>query len=572
VRFLHALLCGARCAPESMSILGSEIRQVSSAVTPQCSVDSPRHSVALRSCCAIAVLVVEVLLFTVQFDSGVFDRESSSVLYVMASLPQFIQFFLFSVAVAVLFGGNSWKDAILEADARQHRRLELPSGILVHLLAVAAFYLVSTKVFHYRVEYPAILIAGWLTLGVATCLSALRLILPIHDWLNVFVAKRKTLFAGFGIGAAALAAGELARMLWDPLAEVTFDFVQLILTPFDVVATTNSTTRSIATESFGVRIAPSCSGLEGIGLIATFLFAYLWFFRRSLRFPAAWLTLPIGIVGVWLANALRISALIVIGHFGSPEIAVGGFHSQTGSLLFAFVGFGVVLVSRTFWSSETPLTSAEELFASPTAAYLMPMLVLLATSMMTAAISASFDYWYPFRIIAVAATLWVYRRHYERWWTWTPRWHAVACGLLVFGVWLGLESIVASPAARPAALSEWTAPALIAWLAFRVFGSVIVVSIAEELAFRGFAGRRMINPDFQSVPMTQWTWLTWIVPSVAFGLLHGERWIAGVVAGLIFAAAAHRRGHIGDAVAAHAVANLLVAAYVLTSGDWSMWI
>jgi exosortase E/protease (VPEID-CTERM system) len=516
--------------------------------------------------------LIECFLFSVQFDSGVFDRRPALFWGVLASLPRIFQFFLYSFAAAVLFGGSLWKNAILAADARQNARLSMPSAILFHLLAVVSFYFLSTNVFQDHIEYPAILISGWLTLGVATCVSALRLILPINEWLNVLIARRGILFAGFGVGASALAAGELARMLWDPLAEVTFSLVQLILTPFDVVATTNLTTRTIATDTFWVRIAPSCSGLEGIGLVGAFLLTYLWFFRRSLRFPSAWLTLPIGIVCVWLANAVRISILVLIGHFGAPEVATGGFHSQTGSLLFAFIGLSVVLVSKRLWSSDAPLSSADELFSSATAAYLMPMLVLLAMSMMTAAFSESFDFWYPVRVIAVAATLWAYRRHYEHLWIWTPRWHSVACGLLVFGVWLSLESLAASPTARPVAFSEWSVPSLIAWLAVRVIGSVIVVPIAEELAFRGFAARRIIDPDFQSVPLTQWTWLTWIVPSVAFGLLHGERWFAGVFAGLIFAAVAQRRGHIGDAVAAHAVANLLIAVNVLTSDDWSMWI
>jgi membrane protease YdiL (CAAX protease family) len=45
----------------------------------------------------------------------------------------------------------------------------------------------------------------------------------------------------------------------------------------------------------------------------------------------------------------------------------------------------------------------------------------------------------------------------------------------------------------------------------------------------------------------------------------------GTLAGLAFAAALRWRGRMGDAVVAHAVSNLLLAAWVLGFGDWAQW-
>lgn len=59
--------------------------------------------------------------------------------------------------------------------------------------------------------------------------------------------------------------------------------------------------------------------------------------------------------------------------------------------------------------------------------------------------------------------------------------------------------------------------------------------------------------------------------SLAFGLLHGERWVAGSLAGLIYAAVFLRRGRIGDAVAAHATTNALLAAWVLAGARRELW-
>jgi CAAX prenyl protease-like protein len=104
-----------------------------------------------------------------------------------------------------------------------------------------------------------------------------------------------------------------------------------------------------------------------------------------------------------------------------------------------------------------------------------------------------------------------------------------------------------------------------------VFGSVAIIPIAEELAFRGFLLRRFDAEDFQSVQWRSVTWMAILLSSAAFGALHGERWLAGTVAGVIYAVAYVRRGSIGDAVAAHATTNALVAAAVLIGGYWQFW-
>jgi membrane protease YdiL (CAAX protease family) len=61
------------------------------------------------------------------------------------------------------------------------------------------------------------------------------------------------------------------------------------------------------------------------------------------------------------------------------------------------------------------------------------------------------------------------------------------------------------------------------------------------------------------------------VSSAAFGFLHGERWLAGMIAGALYALAWRRGGRFGDAVAAHAVTNALLALYVLKAQAWHLW-
>jgi CAAX prenyl protease-like protein len=111
-----------------------------------------------------------------------------------------------------------------------------------------------------------------------------------------------------------------------------------------------------------------------------------------------------------------------------------------------------------------------------------------------------------------------------------------------------------------------------AWLLFRVALVVIAVSIAEELAFRGFLIRRLVQRDFASLNPTAYTVPAVLISSLLFGPLHETRWLAGTVAGLIYAVAFLRRGRIGGAAIAHATSNAWLALWVLWSGNWSLWL
>ena len=95
--------------------------------------------------------------------------------------------------------------------------------------------------------------------------------------------------------------------------------------------------------------------------------------------------------------------------------------------------------------------------------------------------------------------------------------------------------------------------------------------IAEELAFRGYLLRRLVASDFESARFRGLTAAPILMSSLCFGALHGGQWLAGTLAGVAFALVFRRRGRIGDAVAAHATTNVLLAAWVIGRGDWHLW-
>jgi CAAX prenyl protease-like protein len=71
--------------------------------------------------------------------------------------------------------------------------------------------------------------------------------------------------------------------------------------------------------------------------------------------------------------------------------------------------------------------------------------------------------------------------------------------------------------------------------------------------------------------LRRFSWLALLVSSLLFGLLHGDRWFVGILAGALYALVLLRRGRIGDAVAAHATTNALLAVDVLAFHHWHLW-
>jgi exosortase E/protease (VPEID-CTERM system) len=332
----------------------------------------------------------------------------------------------------------------------------------------------------------------------------------------------------------------------------------------------------LGTSQFSIAIYPACAGYEGIGLISVFVGSYLFLFRRNLRFPQAFILLPSGILAIWLLNAVRITLLVLFGTYVSPQIALGGFHSASGWLGFIVVALSMVAVTqqKPFFAVRRAEAKTKTPESDQTAAYLAPLMALLALIMVTGVFTSGFDWFYPVRVLGTAAAIWFFwrskmsRLHFASVWSGS----AIGIGVAVFVVWIGLEWAMGSMETDPAipnSLEEMPAGFAAAWLIFRVVGLVVTAPVAEELAFRGYLLRRLISSDFDKLS-PRLTWLSFLLSSFLFGVLHG-RWLAGTVAGMFYAWAMYRRGKVGDAIIAHATTNALIAADVLILGNWNFW-
>lgn len=419
--------------------------------------------------------------------------------------------------------------------------------------------------------------AGWLATGITTISLGVLALVPARVLSDLVYATRSLIgIAGLGGIAAACLVADIGRPVWQAAIGLTFSLVRLLLLPFipDLIAIPGE--MAIGSSKFTVIIFPVCSGIEGAGLMLVFSVLWLWFFRRECRFPHALVLIPAGVVLMWVLNGIRIAALILIGHAGAPEVAMGGFHSQAGWLAFnaAALGFSLTLRRVSWLTVQGPhLDPADESVSdNPTAWYLTPFLTILVASMVTHAATDGFEWLYPLRFFAAAAALWCFRWNYRNL-DWRIGWPALAAGAAVFVLWLGMDLIVSPAPDRTIAtgLASLPAPARFAWIAFRVLAATLTVPIAEELAFRGFLLRRLIAPDFEQVVPGRFTLFAILASSIAFGVLHGDRWLAGTLAGVVYALAFRHHNRFGDAVGAHAVTNALLAGWVIATGSWQLW-
>lgn len=444
----------------------------------------------------------------------------------------------------------------------------------IHAASAAAFSILSVGLYGGSAASD-FFASAWLISAALTMASLALSFAPLSLWRTALLQSGSAPWFAAAVSGLGVAFVRLSQSMWQSAAELTFTLVQLILRPIIPTLTVDSAQRLIRGRHFGVLISQECSGLEGLGLILVFSLAWLWAYRREFRFPRAYLLVPAGMVALYLLNAVRIAALLLIGDAGAREIAAGGFHSQAGWISFNAVAFGMtILVPRLSWFVLHPRprqSLAVEHSDNPTAAYLLPFLAILATGMLTRATSANFDWLYAARFFAAAGVLWVFRARLRSL-DWRCGWIGVAAALVTFAIWLGFDQWQAIPSATmpsPLAAADPTTRTL--WIVFRALAAITTVPIAEELAFRGFGLRRLASPDFESVSFCHAGWFSIAVSSIAFGLLHGDRWLAGILAGLIFALAARRSNRIGDAVLAHALTNALLAAWVLYSGQWQYW-
>lgn len=483
--------------------------------------------------------------------------------------------FRFAVTLGVSLALFGWirGDASLRQLNAEVRALPVRiSWLLLHVALVVPLAPLSYLLYGshaLQVPFPA-LVSLWSGFALAAIVAACLAFAPWQAWRAA--CRALGMVWAYALGAALFAASamEWTQRLWGPTAFMTFKLVRWLLAP--VLPLLRSEPNLIlSTPNFAIQVTDICSGLEGVSLMLGFCAAWLLYCRREFIFPRALLLIPAGLILIFGLNVLRIAALMLIGDAGFTDVAVYGFHSQAGWIAFNCAACGVAVVSRhSDWLQHPTARRSTLREVNPAAAYLLPFMVLLGGRMLVLAASGPSGPWYLLPALAGALVLWHYRRRFAML-AWGFSWRGVVAGVGMFVLWMWaahwLRPVSTTQSAADAVAQAWIRP----WVLARLCASVLIVPVAEELAYRGFLLRRLVAQDFTAVRFeTVGVWPL-LASAAVFGAAHGPMWPPAVVAGIMYGLLVIRTGRIGEAVCAHATTNALIAAAILFGDHWELW-
>lgn len=103
---------------------------------------------------------------------------------------------------------------------------------------------------------------------------------------------------------------------------------------------------------------------------------------------------------------------------------------------------------------------------------------------------------------------------------------------------------------------------------------VVVVALVEEIFWRGFLMRFLLNPDgnYWKQPFGKFSWLSFGVVTAAFMLAHAPvDWGSAIIYGTLTYWVAVQTKSLFACVWMHGVANLTLGIYTLWTGQWGYW-
>jgi CAAX prenyl protease-like protein len=215
-----------------------------------------------------------------------------------------------------------------------------------------------------------------------------------------------------------------------------------------------------------------------------------------------------------------------------------------------------------------------KLRASPILARVLPFFLFAGLTSCQGMWGESSRYWiYAVKCIAGVWAIWAVRPVVTEL-QWKFSWQAWVAGIGVFVLWVWLDPHYRkfmkeqpwNPYAQFGRGSGW------AWffVAVRLVGSGVIVPPIEEMFYRSFVYRYLIRPDFTNLALGRFHPISFVLTSAAFGLVHRE-WLAGILCGLIYQGLVIWKNRLGDAMAAHAITNLLLGWWVVWRGAWQFW-
>jgi CAAX prenyl protease-like protein len=216
-------------------------------------------------------------------------------------------------------------------------------------------------------------------------------------------------------------------------------------------------------------------------------------------------------------------------------------------------------------------------------AYTLPMALFLAFLALGSALKtlgASFalsapEYWlYPTQTFLCGALLIWFRRDYEFGKFRQPLF-VIAIGTLIFLLWISPQQFFGfAPRVTGFDPTTFAARPTAYWFTviLRFLRLVVVVPLVEEIFWRGFLLRYLIDERFDAVPFGKFSWFSFCCVSVAFALAHSTAdWPVALITGVAYNAIAYRTKSLTSCVLVHAMTNLLLGLWIMCTQQWGFW-
>lgn len=232
-----------------------------------------------------------------------------------------------------------------------------------------------------------------------------------------------------------------------------------------------------------------------------------------------------------------------------------------------------------------PRTTQPTLKRSPLAAHVWPLGLFLGCLLLAEVFSslgrelgaawlADPKYWlYPLQSFLCAAALVFYWKFFDfgaiRWST------ALVAGVVALLVWIAPQEILdLSSRTKGFDPTPFAENPLLYWstVVMRFVRLVLIVPLVEEIFWRGFLMRYLINENFTKVAFGTYSPLSFFGVAAAFMLVHAPAdWPAALVTGILFGWVAVRTRSLFACVLAHATTNLLLGFYIMATRQWGFW-
>ena len=218
----------------------------------------------------------------------------------------------------------------------------------------------------------------------------------------------------------------------------------------------------------------------------------------------------------------------------------------------------------------------EQFFArSPAVTRVAPYVIFLALTFGQGKFgAASVDWFYFAKTIAGAWLIWEMRPFVSEM-RWVISWEAIAVGIGIFAIWVGLDPFYPKmfhsgatgnpyePFGGHSTLARF-------FIVVHILGMTWIVPPLEEVFYRSFLYRSFAKQDFLSVPLNQFLPWPFLATVLFFGFSHNE-WLAGILCGAAYQWLVLRKNRLGDAMTAHAITNFLLGVWIVWRHAWHFW-